>query len=195
MLKTENYLHSHTILSPSGNFGGSLPLHYYNYLAEDMANCEATVITIVNIIIIFIIANIITIIFVDNIVLKLQMSRFLVFSSEQVRFSKLSECSGRILSSTSRPIKPLLDGKKSIHLIHWPCRLSCWKSNLGQAIAATFFVSLHIFYGVKVPNWEIFGMLNKLIEFPATQTIKQYFSYKSIELFAERNQPPKQNNN
>ena len=69
ILKTENSLHSHTILPPSGNFGGSLPLHYYNYLAEDMANCEATVITIVNIIIIFIIANIITIIFVVNIVL------------------------------------------------------------------------------------------------------------------------------
>ena len=33
----------------SGNFGGSLPLHYYNYLAEDMANCEATVVIITNI--------------------------------------------------------------------------------------------------------------------------------------------------
>ena len=66
-------IHSN-IKSPSGNFGGSLPLHYYNYLAEDMANCEATVINVIIIIIIF---NIITVniqifSFQD---LNLQMSR------------------------------------------------------------------------------------------------------------------------
>ena len=32
-----------------GNFGGVLPLSYYNYLAEDMANSDSTVAVSVNV--------------------------------------------------------------------------------------------------------------------------------------------------
>ena len=77
-------IHSN-IKSPSGNFGGSLPLHYYNYLAEDMANCEATVINVIIIIIIF---NIITVnIAIGNIIIVNIIITFIVKLSNVQIFS------------------------------------------------------------------------------------------------------------
>ena len=84
ILSSSIRIHS-DIKSPSGNFGGSLPLHYYNYLAEDMANCEATVINVIIIIIIF---NIITVnIAIGNIIIVNIIITFIVKLSNVQIFS------------------------------------------------------------------------------------------------------------